>query len=179
MSKQPLPVIDPGRTEFGYPRTVCACADCTAGCHHLPGYLVPADLERIRTHLAPDTDLFTWARRYLLASPGALVARGEKVFRIPTLVPARRPDGACLFLTEDGRCAVHAVAPFGCAFFDAHQAAAEAGPRSAAGLRAVLADWLADGPYAAAWRALAAAGLRAPPPEVGRALLRQARSEGG
>ena len=89
MSKQPLPVIDPGRTEFGYARSVCACADCTAGCHHLPGYLVPADLDRIRVHLAPDADLLTWARGSLLASPGALVARGGKVFRIPTLVPAR------------------------------------------------------------------------------------------
>ena len=179
MGTQPLPLIDPCRTEFGCPRTVCACPGCSAGCRHLPGYLVPADLDRLRTHLAPGEELLAWARNCLLASPGALVARGGTLFRIPTLVPARRPDGACLFLTEDGRCAVHAVAPFGCAFFDAHQAAAEAGPRSAAGLRAVLADWLAGGPYAAAWRALAAAGLRAPPPEVGRALLRQARSEGG
>jgi hypothetical protein len=178
MTKQPLPLIDPGRTEFGYARSTCACADCAAGCRHLPGYLVPADLERLRDHLAPGEDLFAWARRSLLASPGALVARGEKVFSIPTLVPARRADGACLFLTEADRCAIHAAAPFGCAFFDVHQAAAEADARSAAGLRAVLADWLAGGPYAEVWRALDAAGLRAPPPEVGRALLRQARTGG-
>ena len=177
MRKQPLPVIDPGRTEFGFPRSVCACPDCTASCRHLPGYLVPADLDRIRAHLAPDEDLLAWARRYLLASPGALVARGGKLFRIPTLVPARRPDGPCLFLTDAGSCAIHAVSPFGCAFFDAHLAVAEADTRSAAGLRAVLADRLADGPYADVRRDLAAAGLRAPPPEVGRALLQQTRDE--
>jgi hypothetical protein len=122
-------------------------------------------------------DLLTWVRDCLLASPGALVARGGKVFRIPTLVPARRPDGACLFLTDDDRCAIHAVAPFGCAFFDVHQDTAEADERSTAGLRAVLADWLKDGPYAEVWQALAAAGLRAPPPEVGRALLQQTRPD--
>jgi hypothetical protein len=154
MSKQPLLMIDPRRTEFGYPRSVCACADCTAGCRHLPGYLVPADLDRIRAHLAPEEDLLSWARRCLLASPGALVARGGKRFRIPTLVPARRPDGACLFLTDAGRCVIHAVSPFGCAFFDVHQDIAEGDARSAAGLQAVLSDWRADGPYAEVWRAL-------------------------
>src|SRR5215469_8456673 len=138
MSKQPLPVIDPGRTEFGYPRSGCACPDCTAGCRHLPGYLIPADLDRLRAHLAPDAELLSWARGCLLASPGALVARGGELFRIPTLVPARRPDGACQFLTEADACAIHAVSPFGCAFFDTHLAGAEANARSAAGLKAVL-----------------------------------------
>ena len=177
MSKQSLPVIDPGRIEFGYARSICACPDCSAGCRHLPGYLIPADLDRIRAHLAPGEELLAWARSYLLASPGALVARGGKLFRIPTLVPARRPDGACLFLTDASRCAIHAVAPFGCSFFDTHQDAAEADARSGAGLQAVLADWLRDGPYSEVWRALAEAELRAPPPEVGRALLRQACSD--
>jgi hypothetical protein len=39
--------LDAGRTEFGYPRTVCSCRECSEYCHHLPGYLVPADLERL------------------------------------------------------------------------------------------------------------------------------------
>ena len=178
MTSQSLPVIDPARSEFGYPRTVCACAACTAGCRHLPGYLVPADLERLRDHLAPGEDLLAWARRHLLASPGALVARAGKVFRIPTLVPARQPGGACRFLTGQGRCAVHPAAPFGCAFFDSHMPPAEADARSGAGLRAVLAAWLAGGPYAEVWRALASEGLVAPPPEEGRARLRRAQAPG-
>lgn len=179
MSSLPLPLNDPTRSEFGYPRTVCACPDCGAGCRHLPGYLVPADLDRLRDHLAPGEDLLSWASRHLLASPGALVARAGTVFRIPTLVPARRSDGACLFLTEAGHCGIHAVAPFGCAFFDTHMAVSAADARSSAGLRAVLGDWLAGGPYSRVWRALAAEGLLAPPPEEGRARLRQSRPPDG
>ncbi len=115
MTRYPLPVNDPERTEFGFARTVCACPDCTLNCQYIPGYLIPADLERIGQYHAPGAEIFDWARGHLLASPGAMVRRGDAVFRIPTLVPARRPDGACLFLTADERCAIHVVAPFGCA----------------------------------------------------------------
>jgi hypothetical protein len=177
MSKQPLPVIDPARTEFGLSRTACACPDCTRSCRHIPGYLVPADLERLHRHLAPGQDLRAWAKQHLLASPGALVVRRGRPSRILTLVPARRPDGACLFLTEDGRCAVHAVSPFGCAFFDAHMAKAEADRRSKLGLQAVLAAWDAHERYGHVWVALAAEGLVAPPPDVARQQLRRAAEE--
>ncbi len=179
MNKQALSVIDPTRVEFGYSRTVCACSDCAAGCRHLPGYLVPADIARLHDHLAPGEDLFAWTREHLLASPGALVERQGKVFRIRTLVPARRADGACHLLTDDGLCGVHAVAPFGCAFFDVHISTVEADLRSSAGLRAVLEVWLQGGNYADVWRALAAEGLVAPPPEEGRARLQQATRENG
>src|SRR5438067_916759 len=100
MTKPSLPLVDPARAEFGFCRTRCDCLECTRSCRHIPGYLIPADLERMDRFLAPDQDLVTWAKRHLLASPGALVMRGGRAFRIPTLVPARRPDGACLFLTE-------------------------------------------------------------------------------
>ncbi len=179
MNKQVLPVIDPTRVEFGYYRTVCDCSECTAGCRYLPGYLIPADLDRMRDHLAASVDLLAWAREHLLASPGALVKRHGTVFRIPTLVPARQADGACLFLIAEGRCSVHAVAPFGCSSFDTDMAADEADARSSAGLRAVLADWLTAGPYAEVWRILAAEGLLAPPPEGGRARLQQVQSDMG
>jgi Fe-S-cluster containining protein len=138
MSNLALPVIDKTRTEFGYYRTICSCPDCTAGCRYLPAYLIPADLERMHTDLDPGEDLLSWARKHLLASPGALVVRRGKAFRIPTLVPARQADGACIFLTSEGRCGVHAVAPFGCSFFDTHMSDQEANLRSSTGLRAVL-----------------------------------------
>ncbi len=172
MNKQSLPVVDPARTEFGFSRTQCCCPDCTRNCRHIPGYLVPADLERLHHHLAPAQDLKTWATQHLLASPGALVMRHGRVFRIPTLVPARRPDGACLFLTPTGRCAVHAVSPFGCAFFDAHMAHLEADRRSHHGLQAILEAWSDDALYAQVWASLAANGLVAPAPEVTRRQLR-------
>lgn len=177
MTKQPLPLIDPERSEFGFGRTVCACAACVLYCRHLPGFLIPADLERLRLHLAAEEDLLDWAKKHLLASPGAQVLHRGQVFRIPTLVPARRPDGACLFLTAEDRCAVHAVAPFGCAFFDTHQADAEADQRSRRGLQAVLEAWKHSDLYAQVWLALDAVGLRAPPPEVCRQQLRQAQEK--
>jgi len=177
MATHSLPVIDPSRNELGFERTVCACSECTLNCQHIPGYLIPADLDRLHQYLAPSEDLGSWARRHLLASPGALVLRRHQVGRIPTLVPARRPDGACAFLTEAGRCAIHAVAPFGCAFFDAHMSQAEADRRSQRGLQAVLEAWSASGPYAKVWVLLASAGLVAPAPEVARQQLQQALEE--
>jgi hypothetical protein len=154
---------------------VCACAECVRYCRHLPGYLVPSDLERIHLQVASSEDLLDWARKHLLASPGAKVLHRGRVFRIPTLVPARRTDGICTFLTAEERCAIHAVAPFGCAFFDAHQADAEADQRCRHGLQALLEAWARLDLYAQAWLALDEAGLRAVPPEVSRQQLCQAQ----
>jgi Putative zinc- or iron-chelating domain len=174
MSKQSLPVVDPARTEFGFCRTQCDCLECTRSCHHIPGYLVPADLERMHQHLAPDQNLHAWAKQQLLASPGALVLRHDQMARIHTVVPARRLDGACIFLTESGQCAIHAVSPFGCAFFDSHMRHQEADRRSIRGLQAIIDAWNAGEPYARVWVFLAGNGLVAPSPEVARQQLKRA-----
>jgi hypothetical protein len=176
MDRWPLPVLDPTRTEFGFERTRCACPECTRCCHHILGYLMPADLPRIAAFHRPGLDLFVWARLFLLASPGALVARKGVVYRIPTLVPARRPDGACIFLTEADSCSIHPAAPYGCAFFDAHMTAAQADHRSSQGLRAFAHAWQAGTPYGAIWQMLYQAGRIAPLPEQARQQLRQASS---
>jgi hypothetical protein len=177
MNRQSLPVVDPARSEFGFDRTQCACLECTRSCHHIPGYLVPADLDRVRRFLTPDQDLWAWTKQNLLASPGAIVMSRGQTFRIPTLVPARRPDGACVFLTDASQCAVHSVSPFGCAFFDSHMTHFEADRRSKRGLQAVLEAWDASGLYAHLWVALAGDGLVAPSPELARQQLRQACNE--
>lgn len=103
------------RTEFGAKRTSCACYECQTYCRHMPGFLLPADLER----LLPESEIlpYSWAERNLLASPGALAVKNGVTFRIPTLVPAVKSDGSCIHFSA-GRCAIHAAAPFGCAFFD-------------------------------------------------------------
>jgi hypothetical protein len=173
MSRQSLPVVDPARTEFGFCRTRCDCVECRRSCRHIPGYLIPADLERIHQHLAPEQDLGAWAKEHLLASPGAVVMRSSRTFRIPTLVPARRADGACMFLTPAGHCAIHAVSPYGCAFFDSHMASTEADRRSTRGLQAVLEAWEAGDVYAQVWLTLAGERLVALPPEVARQQLRR------
>lgn len=174
MTPLALPVIDPARPEFGFARTVCACEECTRNCRYIPGYLIPDDLKRIQERLAPVSDLFHWAKQYLLASPGAKVMRKGRVFRIPTLVPARQGSGVCTFLTTEGRCSIHAFAPFGCAFFDAHQDRAESDRRSLCGLRTIMEAWSNFDLYAHVWLMLDQAGLRAPAPEICRQNLQQA-----
>jgi len=112
----------------------------------MPGYLIPADLNRI---IPPDANPFTWAVQSLLASPGAVVARGGQCFRIPTLVPAVRHDGTCIHYTAGGRCAIYDVAPFGCRFFDHNTPPASVDPNdiSRQGLIAIIEDCQQDGPY--------------------------------
>lgn len=163
----------PDRTEFGLRRSVCACSNCVLNCRFIPGFLIPSDLEGIaRATGGGNGDLTGWAMEHLLASPGAVVERHGVLFRIPTLVPNRRLDGGCHWLTADNHCAIHAVAPYACAFFDAHMPYEEVDRRSRQGLIAICHAWNADGPYARLWRALKASGRIAPSAETCRAAMR-------
>jgi Fe-S-cluster containining protein len=158
------------RKEFGFARTVCACGECTINCHFIPGYLIPADLERIAARLGYD-DLIEFAINNLLASPGATVLDGGQVRQIPTLVPARRSDGACLFLNGQDSCSIHGVSPFGCAFFDVHQSKEESDLRSSNGLAQIDSAWRAGHLYAQLWLLLETLGFTAPNPAEARARM--------
>ena len=152
------------RREFGFERTTCGCDECTRNCRFIPGSLVPSDLERMRDALSPGQDIFEWASENLLASPGAVVMYRGEMYRIPTLVPARGPDGmACKFLTEDWKCSIHTVAPYGCAFVDMHMTDEEGTRRSTAGLMAINNDWMANGLYSQVHQHLEAERNIAPP----------------
>jgi Fe-S-cluster containining protein len=168
------------RSEFGFERSVCACRECTANCKFIPGYLVPADIERISRSLGY-SNVVTFALENLAASPGATVMNSEgRVFQIPTLVPQRRADGSCKFLDGQNRCTIHAVSPFGCAFFDAHQSADEANRKSGRGLQEVAGQWVAGRAslYAMLWKLLYSAGRRAIPPQVARRRMEEAAGNG-
>lgn len=119
-----------------FERTVCACADDVFNCYLQPGYLGRGDAERIagalgRTELDPD--LF---RRGVAVLGNAATGRRLEV---ATIVPAKR-DGRCVFLDANDRCEIHAVAPFGCAYFDVHQTHAEADRRSLWMLQLIASD---------------------------------------
>jgi hypothetical protein len=159
-----------GRKEFGFARTICACGECKINCHFIPGYLIPADLECIAARLGYD-DLIEFAINNLLASPGATVLDDGQVRQIPTLVPARRDDGACLFLDGQDRCSIHGVSPFGCAFFDSHQSKGESDRRSGYGLAQIDLAWREGHLYAQLWLLLKALGLTAPSPIEARARM--------
>jgi len=158
------------RTEFGVQRSTCSCHECATNCRHMPGCLIPSDLDRmIPPHVR---DVFGWAEDNLLASPGALVRNTVtgQVFRIKTLVPAVKADGSCIHLTESSLCAIHAAAPFGCAFFDC-----TLDPRhdtlSVAGMREVQHAHRTNALYSCIWHHLNSKGFRQHPPEVLRARM--------
>jgi hypothetical protein len=114
----------------------------------MPGSLDISDLPRL---CPAGQDVFAWAEQHLRA----LI---DKPF--PTLVPARQADGHCHWLYH-GKCAVHEVAPYGCAFFDSHLDASEVKRRSAATIQARRADALNNGLYYQVWLHLCARGLSA------------------
>ncbi len=165
--------MTPNRTVFGFARTECACEQCVACCEILPAYLVPSDIEVIAAHLGYD-DLIQFAMENLLASPGAIVKMGQKLARIPTLVPQRKLDQTCKFLDADKRCVIHAISPFGCRCFDCHMCQHEADLRSSCGLQAIAREWMTGGLYARIWMLLHTAGLVAPCPIEARSRLRKA-----
>lgn len=161
------PLTDIVRTEFGYYRTTCGCAACVHNCEYMPGNLVPADLFRLEQRFLEDVNnqgrtWAGWCREFLRASEGALVALGNKAYRVPTIVPAtsgRPGDVSCIFLKE-GKCSIHAVAPYGCAFFDCSQTQEQGDARSKAGLNAIMQDVVSEGPYFRLWKQLWAENLR-------------------
>jgi hypothetical protein len=142
-----LPAV---REEHGFRRTVCGCEFCKVYCRHLPGTLDPADLLRL---CPAGQDVFTWSEEHL---------RARADLPYPALVPVRNSEGHCHWYF-DGRCSVHASAPFGCAFFDAHMPDAEIARRVAATVRACQEDAAANGVYTRVWRHLCGKGLIAPP----------------
>lgn len=119
-------------TKGGFKRTTCGCSLDVENCRRQPGVLAPGDAEAITAYLLAEgrgAEVDT----AFVASPGAIVANtrtGER-FQIPTITPARsRVGGPCRFLSSEGSCTIHPVAPFGCAYFDAHMTKAEGQRRS-------------------------------------------------
>jgi Fe-S-cluster containining protein len=111
------------RIEPPFPRTICACESCVACCRRQPASLIPGDAERIAEHLGEPVEPYLWA------SPGArLLYRGTEL-QVGTITP-RMQDGACVFLSPEGRCTVHPVSPAGCAYFDPHMGPVEGQRRS-------------------------------------------------
>jgi Fe-S-cluster containining protein len=139
--------------------------------------LLPSDIPRIAEHLGYSNP-FEFALDNLLASPGAIVMDHGQIRRIRTLTPARRQDGACLFLDEVERCRIHSVSPYDCSHFDAHQTKEESDLRSSAGHYQVDLEWKNDHLYARLWLLLKTLGRVALTPIVSRARMRAALAAG-
>jgi hypothetical protein len=169
---------------YPFQRTVCACRLCTINCEHMPGALAPADLPQLAAHLGYGGDIDRFANECLLASDGAKLAmRDGRTVALPTLVPASRDGGACRFLDDAGRCTIHAVSPFGCAYIDAHMPDAEFRRRADTLYRLILKDQTDAGTYSRLCADLRARGRVAPPLKTRRYRLtkaiKQEMSRGG
>lgn len=132
-----------------FKRTVCACKLCQVGCRTKPGYLAVGDFERIvAAYNVEDPEKFLLEN--FVAGEGSQVGKivdGRiATFNIPTITPRQNDDGTCVFL-KDNKCSIHAVSPFGCAYFDSHMKADTAQVVSKDALIEVMDDGMARGPY--------------------------------
>ena len=162
--------------EFDFKRTECACDECVRNCEFISGYLVPSDIQRIADHLG-ETDLVNFALDHLFASPGATVCLLGKIYQIPTIVPARKPNGVCHFL-KNGRCTIHVVSPFACRYFDHSQSREEADAISLRGLTEIAKAWQRGDLYARLWMLLHETGRNALSPLEARARMKAASKAG-
>lgn len=162
----------PTQTRLGHERTVCQCRDCARFCDHMPGMMIPEDIDALAPPDMPNR--LDWIATHLVASPGAIVGRyledgTIERLRIPTIRPATRAGGVCVFLDENGDCSIHDHSPYGCAVFDDHQTRTEGDRRSSDGLKAIIEDTRQDGPYTKLWDWLVKIGARAEQaPELSR-----------
>jgi hypothetical protein len=154
------------RTEFGVERGEgCSCRTCRRNCMFMPGFLIPADLDRM---IPEGTDPLQWAETNLQASPGAIVSKSGELFRIPTLVMASKPDGSCIYYVQR-RCQIWETSPFGCAFFGC--GAEDQQRLSHEGLVAVFQAWHEPSLYKRIWNHLWDSGRIADGPEEKRARM--------
>jgi Fe-S-cluster containining protein len=120
-----------------FDRTVCACERCRACCKRQPGAFADGEVERLVDYISKTQKLspeiaFQRVKAQIWASQGSLVSDGTRTFRIGSITPRwDRRKKRCVFLTDDDRCSIHPVAPFGCSHFDVHMDDATAQPRSA------------------------------------------------
>lgn len=155
-----------------YERTFCDCQKCKAACRHMPGMLAPGDIDRIGDYLGIQPGAYAdFVTRNFRASDGALVVKDGRPMRIPTIVPATKEDGSCVFLTSDGRCSIHPVAPFGCSRFNV---CAERTPEDDARCGACLQAIITSPDYVFTWGFLQEEGCTTGPVIERRERLRAA-----
>lgn len=130
------------RLDPPFTATACSCVQDRANCKRQPGHLLPGQMEEILLFLKVQArEAGEAARRYFWNSPGMVLSKAGKLFRVRTITPQMK-DGHCVFY-QKRRCQIHPVAPFGCRFFDVHMDVAEGQRRSMWGVNRILEN-LAD-----------------------------------
>jgi hypothetical protein len=143
-------------------RNICSCEQCKSYCKTMPGYATYKDILNIYQYYNPAITFTNWIKLCFLASPGAIVMKGGKIFRIPTIVPARsKKTGHCIFFTPKEKCSIHDFSPFGCRYFDCKQTKEEGDKISKIGLNNIINE----PEYTKIWITLNTYNLISPPPE--------------
>ncbi|HEX5080653.1 MAG TPA: hypothetical protein VFY40_01310 [Blastocatellia bacterium] len=89
------------------------------------------------------------------------------------------PCFASSHILKNGRCEIHAEAPFGCAYTSTEQTKEESDAISARGLQEIAKSWRNGDLYAQLWLMLHHAGRVAPSPIEARARMRAAEESAG
>ncbi len=126
--------------------------------------MIPADVPRMAIHLGYK-NVVDFVREKCSAGAGAKVYYGGVYREVPNITPARKEDGTCVFLSADKKCTIHAVAPYGCAFFDSHMSEKRGDMVSSEGVRTNMQDFDAEGEYSLLWYYLHPLGKINPPVE--------------
>lgn len=102
-----------------FERSICDCNKCKIACKSIPGSLAPGDAARIINFAKPDDQpVEDFVQEHFRASSGTKAIDDQgKPMMIPTIVPAQKEDGRCVFLTGDDHCGIHPVSPYGCRNF--------------------------------------------------------------
>lgn len=105
----------------------CRCEKCSSACRTDPGRFLPGEVERLAAHLGMDAgelyrthlilERLEWRDRTIwVPAPAKLKTRFRYVtkpgHRARSYHEAER--GTCVFLTEEGLCAIHSVKPYEC-----------------------------------------------------------------
>lgn len=142
----------------------------------MPGALIPGDLERIQEFVGDTSTEFVLNN--FQVSDGAKVLKRVKgtdyLISVPSIVPAQKPDGSCVFLDENDRCKIHSVSPFGCAYCDSHQSKEEGEARVRFMVTAQIEAHQHNAPFSQMCVLLEQLGLRAKPLEQRREAMTQA-----
>jgi len=157
--------------------TSCSCWECQLPCLSMPGALSAGDLTRLSELRGPWQTEESWYQEHLRASTGSTLmsSRTGQVIRIPSLVPAQRPNRQCHWF-DCGKCAVHAISPWGCRGFDAHQSDDEATRLQRESITERASLFSRETKYSRTWEMLWGLGLRVDSESNARA-LRVVRSE--
>ena len=111
------------------------CPTCTNACRNKPGWFLPGEAEKVADFLGISLEeLFEtklgidwWEEDGVLPLTFILAPSLEGQF--PGMEYPGDPNGECVFLTSDDRCAIHPVKPHECASYWCGEDGGSVGPR--------------------------------------------------